>query len=30
MTGPDGAVWTYGYDLRGRKTTSADADKGRS
>ncbi|WP_438307003.1 RHS repeat domain-containing protein (plasmid) [Streptomyces sp. HUAS TT11] len=29
MTGPDGAVWTYGYDLRGRKTTSTDPDKGR-
>ncbi|MDQ0904037.1 YD repeat-containing protein [Streptomyces canus] len=28
MTGPDGAVWTYGYDLRGRKTTSTDPDKG--
>ncbi|MFI8888239.1 RHS repeat-associated core domain-containing protein [Streptomyces sp. NPDC053813] len=29
MTGPDGAVWTYGYDLRGRETTSTDPDKGR-
>ncbi|MEU5718070.1 RHS repeat-associated core domain-containing protein [Streptomyces sp. NPDC020403] len=29
MTGPDGAVWTNGYDLRGRKTTSTDPDKGR-
>ncbi|MFJ2851280.1 MULTISPECIES: RHS repeat domain-containing protein [Streptomyces] len=29
MTGPDGAVWTYGYDLRGRKTTSTDPDKAR-
>ncbi|MDH6521977.1 RHS repeat-associated protein [Streptomyces sp. SAI-135] len=29
MTGPDGAVWTYGYDLRGRKTTSTDPDKGK-
>ncbi|MFF3334721.1 RHS repeat-associated core domain-containing protein [Streptomyces sp. NPDC002888] len=29
LTGPDGAVWTYGYDLRGRKTTSTDPDKGR-
>jgi RHS repeat-associated protein len=29
MTGPDGAVWTYDYDLRGRKTTSTDPDKGR-
>lgn len=28
MTGPDGAVWTYGYDLRGRKTTSTDPDQG--
>nr|WP_237276962.1 RHS repeat-associated core domain-containing protein [Streptomyces caniscabiei] len=28
MTGPDGAVWTYDYDLRGRKTTSTDPDKG--
>ncbi|WP_331740771.1 toxin glutamine deamidase domain-containing protein (plasmid) [Streptomyces sp. NBC_00015] len=28
MTGPDGAVWTYGYDLRGRTTTSTDPDKG--
>lgn len=28
MTGPDNAVWTYGYDLRGRKTTSTDPDKG--
>jgi RHS repeat-associated protein len=29
LTGPDGAVWTYGYDLRGRKTISTDPDKGR-
>ncbi|MFJ2095209.1 RHS repeat domain-containing protein [Streptomyces sp. NPDC087901] len=28
MTGLDGAVWTYGYDLRGRKITSNDPDKG--
>ncbi|MFE9904903.1 RHS repeat domain-containing protein [Streptomyces achromogenes] len=28
MTGPDGAVWTYAYDLRGRKISSADPDKG--
>ncbi|WP_079034595.1 RHS repeat-associated core domain-containing protein [Streptomyces hirsutus] len=28
MTGPDGAIWRYGYDLRGRKTTSTDPDKG--
>ncbi|WP_428951976.1 RHS repeat domain-containing protein [Streptomyces sp. cg35] len=27
MTGPDGSVWAYGYDLRGRKTHSADPDK---
>jgi RHS repeat-associated protein len=30
MTGPDGAVWTYDYDLRGRKTTSTDPDKGQT
>ncbi|MER6976128.1 RHS repeat domain-containing protein [Streptomyces carpinensis] len=29
MTGPDGAVWTYDYDLRGRKITTTDPDKGR-
>ncbi|WP_406490644.1 hypothetical protein OHB06_01065 [Streptomyces sp. NBC_01604] len=29
MTGPDGAVWTYDYDLRGRKIASTDPDKGR-
>ncbi|MFJ8870527.1 RHS repeat-associated core domain-containing protein [Streptomyces sp. NPDC102473] len=29
MTGPDGAVWTNVYDLRGRKITSTDPDKGR-
>jgi RHS repeat-associated protein len=29
MTGPDGAVWTYGYDLRGRETTSTDPDRSR-
>ncbi|WP_256669312.1 RHS repeat domain-containing protein [Streptomyces fulvorobeus] len=29
MTGPDGAVWTNDYDLRGRKTTSTDPDQGR-
>ncbi|MFF3941667.1 RHS repeat-associated core domain-containing protein [Streptomyces phaeofaciens] len=28
MTGPDGAIWTYDYDLRGRKTTTTDPDKG--
>ncbi|MGV9557436.1 RHS repeat domain-containing protein [Streptomyces sp. NPDC003522] len=26
MTGPDGSVWSYGYDLRGRTTTSTDPD----
>ncbi|MEV6949363.1 RHS repeat-associated core domain-containing protein [Streptomyces sp. NPDC051172] len=30
LTGPDGAVWTYGYDLRGRRTVSTDPDKGRT
>ncbi|MFD9435713.1 RHS repeat-associated core domain-containing protein [Streptomyces sp. NPDC060002] len=29
MTGPDGAVWTYGYDVRGRQEYAADPDKGR-
>ncbi|MET7486612.1 RHS repeat-associated core domain-containing protein [Streptomyces sp. NPDC005538] len=29
LTGPDGAVWTYDYDLRGRKSSSTDPDKGR-
>ncbi|WP_406099914.1 RHS repeat domain-containing protein [Streptomyces sp. NBC_01013] len=28
MTGPDGAAWTYGYDLRGREITSTDPDQG--
>ncbi|MFJ9718927.1 RHS repeat-associated core domain-containing protein [Streptomyces sp. NPDC101213] len=28
LSGPDGAVWTYGYDLRGRQITSTDPDKG--
>ncbi|MBP2330660.1 RHS repeat-associated protein [Kibdelosporangium banguiense] len=28
VTGPDGAVWTYGYDLRGRKITTTDPDSG--
>jgi RHS repeat-associated protein len=30
MTGPDGAVWTYGYDLLGRMVTSTDPDKGQT
>ncbi|WP_078916364.1 RHS repeat-associated core domain-containing protein [Streptomyces viridochromogenes] len=30
MTGPDGAVWTYGYDLRGRQEYAIDPDKGRT
>nr|WP_280893128.1 MULTISPECIES: RHS repeat domain-containing protein [unclassified Streptomyces] len=30
MTGPDGSVWTYGYDLRGRQTTATDPDKGKT
>ncbi|WP_425580817.1 RHS repeat-associated core domain-containing protein, partial [Streptomyces thermospinosisporus] len=28
VTGPDGATWTYGYDLFGRKTSADDPDKG--
>ena len=28
VTGPDGASWTYGYDLFGRKTSADDPDKG--
>ncbi|WAX81945.1 RHS repeat-associated core domain-containing protein [Streptomyces sp. KMM 9044] len=28
VTGPDGAQWTYGYDLFGRKTSADDPDKG--
>ncbi|MFJ2099371.1 polymorphic toxin-type HINT domain-containing protein [Streptomyces anulatus] len=28
MIGPDGAIWTRSYDLRGRETTSTDPDKG--
>ncbi|WP_232108177.1 RHS repeat domain-containing protein [Streptomyces gossypiisoli] len=28
ITGPDGASWTYGYDLFGRKTSADDPDKG--
>nr|BBJ56315.1 hypothetical protein SAVMC3_89440 [Streptomyces avermitilis] len=29
MTGPDNAVWDYGYDLRGRQTEVIDPDKGK-
>ncbi|MFJ3646554.1 polymorphic toxin type 28 domain-containing protein [Streptomyces murinus] len=29
MTGPDNAVWDYGYDLRGRQTEVTDPDKGK-
>jgi RHS repeat-associated protein len=28
ITGPDGAVWSYGYDLYGRQVSAADPDKG--
>ncbi|NLT53970.1 MAG: RHS repeat-associated core domain-containing protein, partial [Actinomycetales bacterium] len=28
VTGPDGARWTYGYDLFGRQTKTSDPDKG--
>jgi RHS repeat-associated protein len=28
VTGPDGAVWTFAYDLLGRKTSSKDPDTG--
>ncbi|MDG4857750.1 RHS repeat-associated core domain-containing protein [Streptomyces sp. T-3] len=28
ITGPDGAKWTYGYDLFGRQTRASDPDKG--
>ncbi|MFJ6988552.1 MULTISPECIES: RHS repeat-associated core domain-containing protein [unclassified Streptomyces] len=28
ITGPDGAVWSYGYDLYGREVTATDPDKG--
>ncbi|MFF3286334.1 RHS repeat domain-containing protein [Streptomyces sp. NPDC003023] len=28
VTGPDGARWTYGYDLFGRRSSSTDPDKG--
>ncbi|MDW4910957.1 RHS repeat-associated core domain-containing protein [Streptomyces sp. ADMS] len=30
ITGPDGSVWSYGYDLYGRKVTSTDPDKGKT
>jgi RHS repeat-associated protein len=30
VTGPDGAVWRFGYDLRGRKITEEDPDAGTS
>ncbi|GGR34991.1 RHS repeat-associated core domain-containing protein [Streptomyces roseolus] len=30
ITGPDGATWSYGFDLFGRQTTSNDPDKGKS
>ncbi|UQU67566.1 hypothetical protein COUCH_15390 [Couchioplanes caeruleus] len=30
ITGPDKAVWTYRYDLLGRKTYESDPDKGRT
>ncbi|MDQ1042011.1 RHS repeat domain-containing protein [Streptomyces sp. V4I2] len=29
MSGPDGALWSYGYDLRGRREWTIDPDKGR-
>ncbi|MEU5521850.1 RHS repeat-associated core domain-containing protein [Streptomyces sp. NPDC047860] len=28
VTGPDGATWSYGYDLFGRQTSADDPDKG--
>ncbi|MCH0566261.1 RHS repeat-associated core domain-containing protein [Streptomyces sp. MUM 2J] len=28
ITGPDGATWSYGYDLFGRQTSASDPDKG--
>ncbi|MFD5300869.1 polymorphic toxin-type HINT domain-containing protein [Streptomyces mutabilis] len=28
ITGPDGAAWSYGYDLFGRQTSADDPDKG--
>jgi RHS repeat-associated protein len=30
LTGPDGAKWTYGYDLFGHQTSANDPDKGAS
>ncbi|WP_420037233.1 RHS repeat domain-containing protein [Streptomyces sp. cg28] len=30
VTGPDGAVWSYGYDLYGRQNTANDPDKGKT
>lgn len=30
VTGPDGAQWTYGFDLFGRQTAVSDPDKGAS
>ncbi|MFB7544113.1 RHS repeat-associated core domain-containing protein [Streptomyces zaomyceticus] len=30
VTGPDGAQWTYGYDLFSRQTSMKDPDKGES
>jgi RHS repeat-associated protein len=30
ITGPDGATWSYGYDLFGRQTSAADPDKGKT
>ncbi|GAA0385514.1 RHS repeat-associated core domain-containing protein [Microbispora corallina] len=30
VTGPDGATWSYGYDLFGRQTSATDPDKGDS
>ncbi|MDX3404596.1 RHS repeat-associated core domain-containing protein [Streptomyces sp. ME01-18h] len=30
ITGPDGAKWSYGYDLFGRQTSADDPDKGRT
>lgn len=28
ITGPDGKQWSYGYDLKGRRTTATDPDSG--
>ncbi|MFE6358035.1 RHS repeat-associated core domain-containing protein [Streptomyces rochei] len=30
ITGPDGAAWSYGYDLFGRQTSADDPDKGKA